>query len=91
MWFRLSRLFRPVDRIICLTEPVELDTYLSNYGSEENRRSVESFKAKVVRQMMVGDQLWNYHTRGFHRRCGMQGLALVRGGHVVKTWGLWIS
>jgi hypothetical protein len=94
MGLRLNRLFRwlkPPLQIVCLTERVELDSYLSGYGGENNRSSVESFRNKVDREILVGDQLWNYHTRGYHQRCGMGGLALVRGGRVVKLWCLWIA
>jgi hypothetical protein len=50
---------------------------------------VEQREAEIAAKMQPGDELWEYEYGDWNAFTGVSGLAIVRGGVVVKSWVEW--
>ena len=47
---------------------------------------VRQRSAEIAAEMKPGDELWEWDAGGWHRLAGRKGIAIVRGGRIVKEW-----
>jgi hypothetical protein len=69
-------------------ERVDLERFLSEKAATGNIRHFEALKTKVDKHRMADDEFWIFKDR---RIRGIWGLALMRRGYLVKSWGIWKS
>ena len=48
-------------------------------------------EAELVRELQPGDELWEWDMGGWNSFAGTSGLAILRGGMVIKSWVCWKS
>ena len=79
------------DQLIRLTSfaQYEADWFPGIRGAPAERWAAT--RAEIAAVMAPGDELWEWKSAGFQSLAGDAGLAVVRGGKVVRAWSLWKS
>jgi hypothetical protein len=47
---------------------------------------IKKRSAEIAAQMQPGDELWEWDGGGWHQLAGRSGLAIVRGGKIIRQW-----
>jgi hypothetical protein len=55
---------------------------------KEAQEGVKKRAAEIAAEMQPGDELWEWDGGGWHRLTGRGGVAIVRGGMIVRRWCL---
>jgi hypothetical protein len=59
--------------------------------SARMKQHVEDKAAEITAELQDGDELWEWDAGGWQHSAGRSGLAILRGGNVVRCWCLWMS
>ena len=70
-----------------------MERWLDGYGpiSAAMVTRIHERSAAIEAEMYPGDELWEWDAGGWDRLAGRSGLAIVRGGRIIKQWVEWKS